>query len=921
MAKTRGRSTSTSPTRRTRSTRGASTAKSKMKESPRALRAAKRGRSTSASPTRRTRSTRGNSKSTSEKKESPARSKSNSVSPRQSRRSRPAKRERKSSIDAAEDKHSPRELRASKRTRNISNSPSHDPNAHSEVVNKANHKDAFGREKSSLSKPPNSSMSRSRSPPRRRRRYRSSENLSDSSASPSNKKVFKSEESASTVDAVAAPQKTEEDLFGPDGIKADVSNSEGTVSCSVAETNRIRALLGMKPLSTGGSAHENAEKKLWSEQKQRLDEKVKEKRAKDLETKLAKLKRQKAYYAKLEGKGLGEQSDEDESALAWVEKSRKSKVAKEVQEKVEKIKALKLSHRFDQEDESFGNVYSAADLKGMKIQHGVDQFSEGTTVLTLKDSSVLEEGNDAASGQLILENVELRDDERTEFLKKQRERAALPVYSAVDDEMDIDEALSLRAASEGERQAARKKKLLQHYNEQKQSGPKMTLDGSETITSEEIIRRAEEKRIANCKLRPGEVLESLSVEKPKISDYYTKSEVEAQAVQEVTFKKKRKKKKKRRKKALDKKDATMSFADQLETGINGSQNNKNNKKNVDRGSRSKSKKRQQNEKDSRNEQERRARSYRSAQRKAGEIDQRVYKEEAAAAADAAAFDSGDDDAFLAASIARARRLAKVQKKANVGEGIRDHAASVAQRVARLKEKSVKKVKVEGTVLFSSTEEFSQRLKMSVEERNAEKRLLSEASEKQNVDNISNELVESNNDNSVSNDMDIDSNDNNAGQNGPNSSIEKSTLSPTKEEDSTATNAFQEAEPLVKTGLAATLAMLSRRGDLRNSGEIMTGRANDKKKYYSDKDDKIKLEYRDSLGRLLSQKEAYRHLSYKFHGKKPGRKKQLKLMRKLEEERQLKHMGISDTPHNVVSRMKEKQMETGQSFLVVSKGKK
>lgn len=46
---------------------------------------------------------------------------------------------------------------------------------------------------------------------------------------------------------------------------------------------------------------------------------------------------------------------------------------------------------------------------------------------------------------------------------------------------------------------------------------------------------------------------------------------------------------------------------------------------------------------------------------------------------------------------------------------------------------------------------------------------------------------------------------------------------------------------------------------------------------------IKLEYRDEYGRLLTLKEAYRQLSYRFHGQKPGKKKQDKRLKKIQEE--------------------------------------
>lgn len=47
---------------------------------------------------------------------------------------------------------------------------------------------------------------------------------------------------------------------------------------------------------------------------------------------------------------------------------------------------------------------------------------------------------------------------------------------------------------------------------------------------------------------------------------------------------------------------------------------------------------------------------------------------------------------------------------------------------------------------------------------------------------------------------------------------------------------------------------------------------------------IKLEYRDDDGRLLSTKDAYRHMSHQFHGKGPGKGKIEKKLKRDEEER-------------------------------------
>lgn len=78
------------------------------------------------------------------------------------------------------------------------------------------------------------------------------------------------------------------------------------------------------------------------------------------------------------------------------------------------------------------------------------------------------------------------------------------------------------------------------------------------------------------------------------------------------------------------------------------------------------------------------------------------------------------------------------------------------------------------------------------------------------------------------------------------------------------------KPLV--GMAATLAMLKGTGDLERKEEL-AGRAKDARDHDpSQKDYGVKLEYRDKDGRKLTQKEAFRQLSYDFHGYGPGKKK-------------------------------------------------
>merc|ERR1711972_484781 len=59
------------------------------------------------------------------------------------------------------------------------------------------------------------------------------------------------------------------------------------------------------------------------------------------------------------------------------------------------------------------------------------------------------------------------------------------------------------------------------------------------------------------------------------------------------------------------------------------------------------------------------------------------------------------------------------------------------------------------------------------------------------------------------------------------------------------------------------------------------------------DGDIKLEYRDDFGRVQTPKEAFRAISWKFHGKMPGRKNMERRLLRLENEMKLKPMNPID----------------------------
>lgn len=133
------------------------------------------------------------------------------------------------------------------------------------------------------------------------------------------------------------------------------------------------------------------------------------------------------------------------------------------------------------------------------------------------------------------------------------------------------------------------------------------------------------------------------------------------------------------------------------------------------------------------------------------------------------------------------------------------------------------------------------------------------------------------------------------------------------------------QPLVGAGMGATLALLRRTGDLRDTMRVerQAGRANDARDRNVDDErrikDGVKLDYRDEFGRLLTKKEAFRLLSYKFHGHKPGKKKQEKRLKQLKEELTAQKLLSGEGSTTMMKKLESKQGQAKQAFVVLSSG--
>lgn len=223
-------------------------------------------------------------------------------------------------------------------------------------------------------------------------------------------------------------------------------------SLSIEETNKLRAKLGLKPLQLDSSSGASSSKKKtnddgdqmhkdeWGEFYHKPANNISEKlQAEKLRDKFRQNKEKRALEQKLKSvKTLGE-SDEDDDVSKWVTSNR--------DKEKQKAEAQRRAKILEEMDDEFGvgelvqeetrrekkKIYSHNNLKGMKVDHDVDTFTEGKSViLTLKDHDVLDE----ETGDVLV-NVNMVDDERyRRNIDNKKMNPNQYGYNVYDDEVD-----------------------------------------------------------------------------------------------------------------------------------------------------------------------------------------------------------------------------------------------------------------------------------------------------------------------------------------------------------------------------------------------------------------------------------------------------------------------------------------------------
>lgn len=712
--------------------------------------------------------------------------------------------------------------------------------------------------------------------------------------------------------------------------------NNGEISMSIEETNRMRAALGLKPLSLEKKADKVVDLAQTAEQREA------EETRKQLEAALARSKKKRELAKSLAGKSLGEELKESaqSSALDWVKQSRHSMadLAKKTSAKQKKKEA----------------AYDSSALGGMTVGHDVNTFDEGQeVVLTLKDTRILaEDGNDINEGEDELINVELHERDMRDAHKKQAQRALMPTYSGYDD----DEFIQMGNPVKRKRNAA--PRLLAQYDEDEdrkdaENARKFTLDASGRKHVENIVE--EEPGLDDV-----EVV-SLAMPAPKhAADYFTNKEVQAQFATKKGKKLRKKKKLRQRNEEEAEQESNaqaedgLSLVAQLEAEAKQSEGGSSR----DRGKRKRPVHDDDDEAMNDLENENLLR-FQEAREKASAVAstalentrakkiRRVVEHEDALDADAM-------DMELSAALSRTRQLAQlravqlapVPQAVEVSPLTAPVSSSVVsmppppplaptvlltseEKIAALVQQTMERPSApvasvtasdvlsstsgsvdsasasSNVVVFNDATDFETRLRMAMEQRTAQFQaalgggVAPPVAAAPSVDNASTPAMAVEETKTEDNDSE-------------------------EEESKDDGEAWGDDQPLLGAGLGATLALLQKTGDLRETRtERQAGRANDARDRTLHEDlrikDGVKLDYRDEFGRLLTKKEAFRLLSYKFHGHAPGKKKKEKRLKQLKEELLAQKMVSGEGSTKMMKVLEKKQKHAKQAHVVLSGG--
>uniref|UniRef100_A0A8C9SDD1 Spliceosome associated factor 1, recruiter of U4/U6.U5 tri-snRNP n=1 Tax=Scleropages formosus TaxID=113540 RepID=A0A8C9SDD1_SCLFO len=675
--------------------------------------------------------------------------------------------------------------------------------------------------------------------------------------------------------------------------KVDSAYEESSASGggSPSEPNvKLRAKLGLKPLELNESKKETGTK-----EEPVVAEVINPsviKQQKEMREKLAALKEKRLLNQKLGMvKTLGEEDDAwlDDTA-AWVERSRKLAREKEMAEKRAKL--------LEEMDEEFGvsnlveqefvqarqAAYTAKDLKGLTVQHQIDSFQEGETViLTLEDKGVLDEKED------VLVNVGLVDREKAEKnveLKKKK-----PDYMPYEEE-SVDDMVTFKSRS-----------VLSKYDEEIEGEKKKSFRLNEGGCADG--ERERELHAIRETLRN----QAQSLEVPTLtlaSEYYTPQEM-------VSFKKTKRRVKVR------KKEKAVKVEDLVDDT-----------RNSDFGSRARGRGlRKVEEEGQDNKQENLPEANAQSDVIQKSDDNRVEDmeisddDEDAPTVDSVALEEDEVEQELQKQLEKQRKLRQKQLLRDSGEKVREGRDGDGDDDPEGR----------SNIVFNATSEFCRTLGdiptygLSGNREDREEIMdFEQEEEKEGAGGSDSEMDENMGWSTVNLDEE---------QKQPDFSAASTTIldeEPIVNSGLAAALQLCKNKGLLDTQMQKVARVRAPKGTLHNENYCIEDKMTIDDKYsrreeyrgftqeFKEKESykpDVKIEYVDDTGRKLTPKEAFRQLSHRFHGKGSGKMKTEKRMKKLEEEALLKKMSSSDTPLGTVALLQEKQKSQKTPYIVLS----
>ncbi|KAG8522610.1 U4/U6.U5 tri-snRNP-associated protein 1 [Galemys pyrenaicus] len=763
---------------------------------------------------------------------------------------------------------------------------------------------------------------------------------------------------------------------GYEAAAGSKTSSGDASSLSIEETNKLRAKLGLKPLEVNAVKKEAGTKEepvaadvinpMALRQREELREKLaaaKEKRL--LNQKLGKIKT------------LGEDDPWLDDTAAWIERSRQLQKEKDLAEK-----RAKLLEEMDQEfgvstlvEEEFGqrrqDLYSARDLQGLTVEHAIDSFREGETlILTLKDKGVLQEEED------VLVNVNLVDKERAE--KNVELRKKKPDYLPY-----------------AEDESQKPRSILSKYDEELEGERPHSFRLEQGGVADGLRERELEEVRARLRLQA----QSLSTVGPRLaSEYLTPEEM-------VTFKKTKRRVKKIRKKEKEvvvRADDLLPLGDQTQDGDFGSRLRGRGRRRVP-------------EVDEETQEEAPEKEAvplppQSDDTRVENMDISDEEEAGAPTGSPEVLEEDEAELELQKQLEKGRRLRQLQQL----QQLRDSGEKVVEIVKKLESRQRgweedEDPERKGAIVFNATSEFCRTLgeiptyglagnREEQEElmdfERDEERSAKGGSDSDGEENIGWSTVNLDEEKQqqdvrrrkgcreggtgagvrrhpgggagglrVTMGMSEDEAGHLAlgpvhgkdlwgggsGGQGGEGAVACSLLPPRAPQFSASSTTILDEEPIVNRGLAAALLLCQNKGllettvqkvarvkapnkslpsavyciedkmaidDKYSRREEYRGFTQDFKEKDGYKPD-VKIEYVDETGRKLTPKEAFRQLSHRFHGKGSGKMKTERRMKKLDEEALLKKMSSSDTPLGTVALLQEKQKAQKTPYIVLS----